>query len=46
MDNQVYDITKKKRFKKDLESSKNDKIEYMKKFIGIEIYFLPETYKD
>lgn len=46
MDNQVDDVTKKNRAHVLIELSKELEINYMNKFIGKEIEFIPETYKD
>jgi len=46
MPNQVSNEVKKQRVKKLIELSKNLEIEYMNKFIGREIEFLPEIIKD
>lgn len=44
--NHIDDVTKKSRVKKLLEISKNLEIEYFNKFLGKEVTFLPEVYKD
>ena len=46
MDNQIDDVTKKNRAHVLIELSKELEINYMNKFIGKEIEFIPETYKD
>ncbi|HHW68723.1 MAG TPA: tRNA (N(6)-L-threonylcarbamoyladenosine(37)-C(2))-methylthiotransferase MtaB [Tenericutes bacterium] len=46
MPNQINDNVKKSRVKSLLDLSKKLEIDYMKKFINKEIYFIPETYKD
>ena len=46
MDNQVDDVTKKNRAHVLIELSKELELNYMNKFIGKEIEFIPETYKD
>lgn len=46
MPNKIDDVTKKQRVKKLLELSKELEIEYMQKFIGKEILFIPEVYHD
>lgn len=46
MPNQIDDITKKSRVKILLNLSKELEIEYMKKFIGDELTFIPEIIKD
>lgn len=46
MDNQVDDVTKKNRTHVLIELSKELEINYVNKFIGKEIEFIPETYKD
>lgn len=46
MDNQIDDVTKKKRAHVLIELSKELELNYMNKFIGKEIEFIPETYKD
>ena len=44
--NHIDNVTKKSRVKKLLEISKNLEIEYFNKFLGKEVTFLPEVYKD
>ena len=44
--NHIDDVTKKNRVKKLMEISKKLEIEYFNKFIGREVVFLPEMYKD
>ncbi len=44
--NHIDDITKKNRVKKLMEISKELEIEYFNKFVGKEVVFLPEMYKD
>ncbi len=44
--NKVDDVTKKERVKKLIDISKKLEIEYFNKFVGKEIEFLPEMYKD
>lgn len=46
MDNQVDDVTKKNRAHVLIELSKELELKYMNKFIGKEMEFIPETYKD
>ncbi len=46
MDNQVDDVTKKNRAHVLIELSKELELNYMNKFIGKEIEFISETYKD
>ncbi len=46
MDNQIDDVTKKKRAHVLIELSKQLELNYMNKFIDKEIEFIPETYKD
>ena len=46
MDNQIDDVTKKKRAHVLIELSKELELNYMNKFINKEIEFIPETYKD
>lgn len=46
MDNQVDDVTKKNRAHVLIELSKELELNYMNKFIGKDIKFIPETYKD
>ena len=46
MDNQIDDVTKKKRAHALIELSKELELNYMNKFINKEIEFIPETYKD
>ena len=46
MDNQIDDVTKKKRAHVLIELSKELELNYMNKFIGKEIEFIPETFKD
>lgn len=46
MPNKIDDVTKKQRVKKLLELSKELEINYMQKFIGKEILFIPEVYHD
>ena len=46
MDNQIDDVTKKKRAHVLIELSKKLELNYMNKFINKEIEFIPETYKD
>lgn len=46
MPNQIDEMTKKQRVKKLLELSKKLEINYMQKFIGKEILFIPEVYHD
>ena len=44
--NHIDDVTKKERVKKLMEISRKLEIEYFNKFIGREVVFLPEMYKD
>lgn len=44
--NHIDDITKKNRVRKLMEISKKLEIEYFNKFVGREVEFLPEMYKD
>ena len=44
--NHIDDVTKKERVKKLIEISKNLEIEYFNKFVGSEVEFLPEIYKN
>ena len=46
MDNQIDDVTKKKRAHVLIELSKELELNYMNNFINKEIEFIPETYKD
>ena len=46
MDNQIDDVTKKKRAHVLIELSKELELNYMNKFIDKEMEFIPETYKD
>lgn len=46
MDNQIDEYVKKERVKVLLRLSKELELEYMNKFIGKELEFIPETYKD
>lgn len=46
MENQISDDVKKKRVKRLLELSKKLESEYARKFIGKEVIFIPEVYKD
>ena len=46
MNNQIDDVTKKERTKKLIELSKQLEIEYMNKFVGDEIVFIPEYEKE
>ena len=46
MDNQIDESVKKDRVKVLLEVSKELELEYMNKFIGSEVEFIPEVYKD
>ena len=46
MNNQIDDVTKKKRAHVLIELSKELELNYMNKFIDKEIEFIPETYKD
>ena len=46
MDNQIDDVTKKKRAHVLIELSKELELNYMNKFINKEIEFIPETYKE
>ena len=46
MDNQIDDVTKKKRAHILIELSKNLELNYMNKFINKDIDFIPEIYKD
>lgn len=46
MDNQVDEVTKKKRVRELLDLSKELEIGYMNKFIGKEVTFIPEVIKD
>ena len=44
--NHIDDVTKKKRVKKLIDISKNLETEYFNKFLGKEVEFLPEIYKE
>ena len=44
--NHIDDVTKKRRVKKLMEVSNDLEIEYMDKYIGKEIVFIPEVYRD
>ena len=44
--NHVDEVTKKKRTKTLIELSKKLEIDYMNKFIGKKVIFIPEVYKD
>lgn len=46
LENQIDDITKKRRVKVLLELSKKLEMDYMKKFIGKDVSFISEEYKD
>ena len=46
MDNQVSSMVKKERVKTLLSLSKELEVEYMHKFIGRELEFIPETYQN
>lgn len=46
MDNQLPEVVKKERVKRVLELSKELEIKYMKKFLGKEVLFIPETKRE
>ena len=46
MENQIPETIKKERVKKILELSKELELDYMNKFVGCEVEFIPEVSKD